>query len=766
MTADAPAPAAETAVDELAAMRDRLRSVGREALGVSGEEEPAPFRATLRRHQLSVYPIIALGLLVIVDQFQDYAFYILGPDISRTLGFSKVYIGLLTSLSALALTLAALPMAWAVERRPRRGGVAIVTGVGWSVMTLATGFAGGLLTLLLVLVVDGLTSGSVRAVHQPLLTDTYPPAVRVRVLSRYQAFFIGGTIASPLLVFLLTGPLDLTWRGTFIVLGLLCCIAAVASFGLRDPGFGRWDTGRLRQSVHGGEAPVDAAPEPATTLGFFEITRRLMLLPTMRRVLLASAILGLFQIPLNTFFIFFLEERWHLDAPERALFFAFLPVGSILLVGLLSRHGERLFHTDPARLFRACAVLQIVGTAAVGLSVASPWFAGMVAAFAITTACFAALTPLISTGYLSVVRPQMRPHASALVGIFIAGVGGILGVLVLGSFAQHYGTIGALAATVPFGVVSAMVLASTGGLVMGDLDRTVDELVEEEELRVLRGRGARLPMLSCRHINFAYDRLQVLFDVSFSVDEGERVALLGTNGAGKSTLLRVISGLGLPSSGSVRFQGAEITYLDAERRVRLGITQVPGGRAVFGQMTVVDNLLVFGQSLGRDRRAVDRGIEASFAAFPRLAERRNQAAGKLSGGEQQMLGLAKALILRPRILLVDELSLGLAPKVVSELLGMVRIINAAGTAVVLVEQSVNLALSIVEHAYFMEKGEMRFDGRASELAARPDLLRSVFLRGAASAIGGAGSAPVQPGLGPAPTATAGPNGRTAETGEP
>jgi ABC-type branched-subunit amino acid transport system ATPase component/sugar phosphate permease len=723
-------------VDEVAAAEDRLRDAGREALGVSGDERLAPFRETLRLHRLTVYPIVALGLLVIVDQFQDSAFYILGPDISRTLGFSKVFIGLLNSLSALALTLAALPMAWFVEKKPRRAMVAIWTGIGWALMTLLTGFAGGLLTLMLVLVVDGITSGSVRAVHPPLLTDSYPPSVRVRVLSRYHGLFVAGTLASPLLVFLLTGPADLTWRGTFVVLGVLCILASLVSLRLRDPGFGRWDSRRLRAAVHGAAAADDAPADSETALGFFEITRHLLMIPTMRRVLLSSAILGLFNIPLNTFFIFFLVERWHLDAPQRALFFALLPLGSILLIVIQSRYGEKLFQTDPARLFRLAAILQIAGTAAVGLSVASPWFAGMVAAFAITTASFAQLTPLISTGYLSVVRPQMRPHASALVGIFIAGVGGILGVLILGSFAEHYGTVGALAATVPFGVISALVLASTGKLVMRDLDRTVAELVEEEELRVLRDRGARLPMLSCRHVDFSYDRLQVLFDVSFTVDDGERVALLGTNGAGKSTLLRVISGLGLPSAGSVRFRGADITYLDAERRVRLGITQVPGGRAVFGPMSVTDNLLVFGHSLGRDRRTVERGIEASFAAFPRLAERRNQSAAKLSGGEQQMLGLAKALILRPRLLLIDELSLGLAPKVVSELLGMVRIINASGTAVVLVEQSVNVALSIVDHAYFMEKGEMRFDGRSSELLARPDLLRSVFLRGAAASANG------------------------------
>jgi ABC-type branched-subunit amino acid transport system ATPase component/sugar phosphate permease len=731
VTADA-TTAPDPAVDEVAGTAARLRNAGREALGVSGDEAPAPFRETLRRNRLTVYPIVALGLLVIVDQFQDAAFYILGPDISRTLGFSKVYIGLLASLGALALTLAGLPLAWAVEKRPRRALVAIVTGIGWSVMTLLTGFVGGLLALTLVLVVDGITSGSVRAVHPPLLTDSYPPSVRVRVLSRYQGLFIAGSMLAPLLVFLLTGPLDLTWRGTFVVLGVLCCVAALASLRLRDPGFGRWDTSRLRAAVHGGNAAAGTPTESETALGFFEITRRLMMIPTMRRVLLSSAILGMFNVPLNTFFIFFLVERWHLDAPQRALFFSLLPLASIALIVAQSRYGEKLFQTDPSRLFKLSAILQAAGTAAVGLSVASPWFAGMVGAFAITTASFAALAPLISTGYLSVVRPQMRPHASALVGIFLAGVGGILGVLVLGSFAQHYGTVGALAATVPFGIISALVLASTGKLVMRDLDRTVEELVEEEELSVLRQRGARLPMLSCRHVDFAYDQLQVLFDVSFTVDDGERVALLGTNGAGKSTLLRVISGLGLPSAGSVRFHGADITYLDAERRVKLGITQVPGGRAVFGPMTVIDNLLVFGHSLGHDQRTLDRGIEASFAAFPRLAERRHQAAAKLSGGEQQMLGLAKALILRPRLLLIDELSLGLAPKVVSELLGMVRLINASGTAIVLVEQSVNVALSIVDHAYFMEKGEMRFDGKASELLARPDLLRSVFLSGAAA----------------------------------
>jgi ABC-type branched-subunit amino acid transport system ATPase component len=280
------------------------------------------------------------------------------------------------------------------------------------------------------------------------------------------------------------------------------------------------------------------------------------------------------------------------------------------------------------------------------------------------------------------------------------------------------------------GVLGSLILATTGRLVPRDLDRMIDEVIEDEEIRHIKSTGAHLPMLACRAIDFSYGQLQVLFDVGFTVDDGEMVALLGVNGAGKSTLLKVISGIGLPSRGTVRFRGADITYLDAERRLKLGITQIPGGRAVFGPMSVVENLRGFGFTLGRDKATLDAAIDRCFAAFPRLAERRNQNASTLSGGEQQMLGLSKGLILRPKLLLIDELSLGLAPVIVGQLLDMVREINNAGTAVVLVEQSVNIALNLVDHAYFMEKGEIRFDGRAKDLLARDDLLRAVFLEGA------------------------------------
>src|SRR5581483_8046790 len=165
-----------------------------------------------------------------------------------------------------------------------------------------------------------------------------------------------------------------------------------------------------------------------------------------------------------------------------------------------------------------------------------------------------------------------------------------VGALFLSGIDRRFGVAGTMVSLLIPGVIGSLMLASAGRFVSADLDRMIDEVIEDEEIRRITSSGGRLPMLACRNIDFAYGQLQVLFDCNFTVDDGEMVALLGVNGAGKSTLLKVISGIGLPSRGSTRFRGTDITYLDAERRLRLGITQIPGGRAVFGPMTVVENL--------------------------------------------------------------------------------------------------------------------------------------------------------------------------------
>jgi ABC-type branched-subunit amino acid transport system ATPase component len=164
--------------------------------------------------------------------------------------------------------------------------------------------------------------------------------------------------------------------------------------------------------------------------------------------------------------------------------------------------------------------------------------------------------------------------------------------------------------------------------------------------------------------------------------------------------------------------------------VVLGLPEIVGGSAVFGSMTVAENLRMYGYSLGRDGATLQRGIEAAYEAFPKLSDRRNQLASTLSGGEQQMLGLSKALILAPKVLLIDEFSLGLAPVIVGDLMAIVRRLNAAGTAVLLVEQSVNVALALCSRVYFMEKGRITFEGRSDALRADPELVKALSLGGA------------------------------------
>jgi len=234
-------------------------------------------------------------------------------------------------------------------------------------------------------------------------------------------------------------------------------------------------------------------------------------------------------------------------------------------------------------------------------------------------------------------------------------------------------------------------------------------------------------VLEIRGLNVAYGRVQVLYDVDLTVGEGELVALLGTNGAGKTTILKAACGLVPVMSGDIRFDGHDLRKLDAHDLVGLGLVQVPGGRGVFPGLTVLENLRIGGYRWRKDGKRLAAEVDRVVGAFPWLAERSSQMAGSLSGGQQQMLNLARAFIACPRMLLVDELSLGLAPRITRQLLDMLDRARQDGVTIVIVEQNASMALEATEHAYFLERGRIRFDGASKELLERPDLLRSVFI---------------------------------------
>ena len=241
--------------------------------------------------------------------------------------------------------------------------------------------------------------------------------------------------------------------------------------------------------------------------------------------------------------------------------------------------------------------------------------------------------------------------------------------------------------------------------------------------------GAGEPLLVCRDVGAAYGPVQVLFGVDMTVRRGEVVGLLGTNGAGKSTFLRVVSGLMALRGGELRFEGTDIGSSSPLERVRRGVVAVPGGRGVFPSLTVAENLQVACWRARHDDRPTDTALAHALELFPALERRWGTKAANLSGGEQQMLTIAQSLLCAPRLLLVDELSLGLAPVVVAGLLDAVRRLVDEGVTVVVVEQSVNLAMELAERAVFMERGQVRFSGPTAELAGRDDLVRSVFLAG-------------------------------------
>ena len=340
-------------------------------------------------------------------------------------------------------------------------------------------------------------------------------------------------------------------------------------------------------------------------------------------------------------------------------------------------------------------------------------------------ASFSMIGPAVQT----VLPYRLRGMGMAIILFFMFAIGAVGGGLLASVLQDEIGerstiiTITLIA--MPLG---AFYIMRGSSRMRRDLSLVVAELKEEEEEQERRARtGSIIPALQLHNIDFSYGQVQVLFDLSFEVQKGETLALLGTNGAGKSTALKVATGLNTPERGIVRLNGRTITFATPEQRVAMGVQMLPGGGGVFRSMTIADNILVGAGRYRQDRAALDQRLDYVFDLFPMLKDRQQELAGDLSGGQQQMLALARVMLHKPEILLIDELSLGLAPGVVAELLVLVESLKAAGQTMIIVEQSLNVALAIAERAVFLEKGEVRFEGQTADLAERDDIVRAVFL---------------------------------------
>ena len=670
-------------------------------------------------------PIFPLGVLFglnMVDELDRTAFGVLLPEIRDHFGLDTSGILTVVSLSLIAAIILALPIGFYADRW-RRVPIAGLGATVWGVFSLLTAAATNIWALGAARAGAGLGRAVNDPVHNSLLADYYdiPARPRVYAVHRYANAF--GQFLGPLSAGLIAYAVG--WRAPFVVFSIVTAVFVLLSFRLREPIRGHFE----RKAMGANQDVIDTEEEPPSWAESFRIVWQVR---TLRRIFVALPFVAIAIVGLLTLSGLYYDEIFNLDERARGFTTAGLE-GVAQFAGLMFGIplSTRLMAKGPGHVVRFLGKVSFAIAAAWAVFALAPNLVVAIIANGIVSAAFFLLIPGIYVVLSLAVPAKVRAFGFAIGTLFI--LPGLLILPVIGWLADEHGIRVGLLLSAPVFVVGGLILASAGGFVQHDIAQVWKSTAARSEVAHLRRQG-KVKLLLARDIDVHYDNVQVLFGANLEVDEGEIVALMGTNGAGKSTLLRAISGLVQASGGAIVFDGRDMTHTPPDEIAGRGVAVVPGGQGVFTHLSVRDNLRLAAWN-HRKRVAETKADTARVLdMFPILRERLDEPAGNLSGGQQQMLTLGMAFIGKPRLLMIDELSLGLAPSVVTQLLEMVRSLRDAGTTVILVEQSVNVALTVADRAYFMEKGEVRFEGPTSELLERPDLLRSVFLRAAAAEV--------------------------------
>jgi ABC-type branched-subunit amino acid transport system ATPase component/predicted MFS family arabinose efflux permease len=689
-------------------------------------EAQMSLRDTLRTGGAAM--VIMLGLITVAENFERAAGGVLAPDIQDSLHMSDTTLIGVSAFGGVALVLGAIPLAWLADRMSRVKLVWIAT-IGWGVATALNGLVVNPFQMFCARVGVGFGQAYSVPVFGSLLTDTYPIQGRARVYSLYWMAqpigllfgpFVAGAIAS-------AAGGDEGWRWTYLVLMVLpLLLGLVALVVLREPARGRYE-----QELVLGEVLTPNADKPELPVSMSTAYQRMKKIKTFYFICTGIGVLGFALVAVPVQLGLLLDNSYGYDAYQRGWMLSLTSIASLIAIPLTGLAYDRLFRQNPERVVRVAGGF-VIGYGlllftAMRMQPIVPLLIFVALAGACTSAAFVSIGPIIG----AVAPYRMRTQAFALIPVFIFLMGGFFGGILAGALSDAHGERTALSIVAPnAGTIGGLLFMYGSRYLKRDISLAVEELLEEQaEIGRMSANPDDIPVLQVHNLDYSYGPVQVLFDVTLEVRRGEVLALLGTNGAGKSTLLRAISGLGIPDRGVVRLNGRTLTYVDAELRFREGIVQLRGGAGTFPELSVADNLhaSLFAARIPRPER-LER-IERLLARFPALGPRRSQAARDLSGGQQQMLALAMALVHEPEILLIDELSLGLAPVVVEELLAVVEELKVAGQTMIVVEQSLNIALAFADRALFMEKGHVRFEGPARELAERDDLVRAVFLGG-------------------------------------
>ena len=667
---------------------------------------------------------VVLMILNSLDELQTAAIAVLAPDIRDTFGVSDGTITFIASSSGAFVVLGAIPMGWAADRMRR------IPIIGWAsiifaAMVTLSGMAVNAFSFFWARFGVGIAKANTIPVHSSMIADTYPIGIRGRIGAIDKGTGRLIAVISPILVggiaAIANGPGEVDgWRWTYYILGIPVAIAAIAAFFLKEPQRGRWE----KEDVLG-ESFTEDDPLPVSLDAAFS---RLMRIKTVKSVVLGFSALGFGLVPAPVLENLWLEDKFGLESFERGAWATAAGLFTVLSLVYVGPKFDRLWRENPTRTLQMIGAL--IGFSAIfkpiqwAMPTVPLFIAFSIPTLVMLNTAFAMVSPVMQ----AIVPYRLRGSGTALITLYIFFIGGTGGGLISFMFADSWGPrVTTLVLTIPSAILGGWIMYRGARHVRHDLSLNVQELFDEQDEQRRTTGDDEVPALQLNNIDFSYGPVQVLFDVAFEVKKGETLALLGTNGAGKSTILRVISGLGIPQRGVVRLGGRTVTYTSPQLRSRLGIQQLPGGKGVFPDMTVRQNLVMGAYIHRHDSADVERRIASVLELFPDLERRQGQRASSMSGGQQQMLALARVLLHEPEILLIDELSLGLAPTVVQDLLELIERLQERGQTIILVEQSLNVALSVADRAIFLEKGQVRFEGSAEDLLKRDDLARAVFL---------------------------------------
>ncbi|MGI8794351.1 MAG: MFS transporter [Acidimicrobiales bacterium] len=689
----------------------------RERAGIRASARAAVAQADPRRinSPYGLRPLITVSMVGALAAWDDTAFGVLLPEIKDEFGFSLTFLLTLGSVVTIFTTLLAPAIGFLADRvnRVRMLGIGnVIANIASVLAALSPGL--GLLTA------SRLTGGLGGSVSEPagypLITDWYPQESRARVFAFQGAVGRVGAILGPLV----GGGLGFLfgWRPAVLALGIVATLLSLLLFTLPEP-----VRGALERGEGGTDTSAGVEPPP---MSWGEAWRAAASITTVRRIWYATPFLGMAGGGLASLTGLYFEQEFGVGPLGRGFYGAGLGVVGVISLVVAAPHADRLLQAEPSRVMALFGVITALNALPILALVLSPFL-------------WVSIVVGLPLGFLAAaVGPALGALLSLVIPARLRGLGmqtfkpwslfGVLGLIVVGMMGDTYGLRTAIMLLIPIYLIGALILTSAAGGVARDIRAATAATVADRDSRQSRDDG-KPKLLVCRDIDVTYDGAQVLFNVDLDVDEGELIALVGTNGAGKSTLLRAIAGIQEASNGAIFLDGDDITHRPPAENARRGVVFVPGGRAIFPSLTVADNLRTAGYLYRDDPAWVAARTTEVFELFPMLRERHDEVAGNLSGGEQQMLAVGQAFLMRPRLLMIDELSLGLAPAVVETLLGVVRQLNSMGTTIVLVEQSINLALTVAHRAVFLEKGQVRFDGPTADLLHRSDLMRAVFLAG-------------------------------------